>query len=262
MERLEVSSLSYRYPGGAHNALSSICLSIGKGEFISLLGPNGSGKSTLALILAGLKKESGGRINLSEDERRRKVRIVFQNPDNQIIGETVEEDVAFGPENLNLTQNEIRERVDEALKSVGLYEKRHLPPSSLSGGERQKEAVASALALRPDILVLDEASSMLDKKSSQNILKILRKECREHKKSVVYITHHTDETILSDRIYILNKGRIIKSGTPEETLQYDILTQNNLSVPYPVEVAWKLGLGKSLTLSDLKEKIIERIKHD
>ncbi len=262
MERLEVSSLSYRYPGGAHDALCNISLSIGKGEFISLLGPNGSGKSTLALILAGLRKESGGRINLSQDERRREVRIVFQNPDNQIIGETVEEDVAFGPENLSLSQREIRERVDEALKRVGLYDKRELTPSSLSGGERQKEAIASALALRPDILVLDEASSMLDKKSTENILEILRNECREHKRSVLYITHHTNETILSDRIYILNNGRIIKSGTPEETLNYETLHLNNLSVPYPAEVAWKLGLGNVLTLSTLKEKILERIKHD
>lgn len=260
MALIEVSSLSYKYPSSSHNALDNISLSVDKGEFISLIGANGSGKSTLALILAGLKKESGGMVNLTPGERREKVRIVFQNPDNQIIGETVEEDVAFGPENLNLNQREIRERVDDALSRVGLYEKRHHSPSSLSGGERQKEAVASALALRPDVLVLDEASSMLDRRSAENILEILRKECREHRMSVVYITHHTDETILSDRIYILNNGRITKSGKPEEVLQYETLTQNNLSLTYPVEVAWRLRLGNPLTLSQLETTILERLK--
>ena len=261
MALIEVSSLSYQYPGRENKALDNISLSIDKGEFISLLGPNGSGKSTLALILAGLKKESGGKVSLREEERRRKVRIVFQNPDNQIIGETVEEDVAFGPENLNLPTSEIRERVDDALKRVGLYEKRHFNPQNLSGGEKQKQAIASALALRPDVLVLDEASSMLDKSSAEKVLEILRKECREYKRSVVYITHHTEQTIFSDRIYILDNGRIIESGKPEEVLTYCNLTQNNLSVPYSIEVGWKLGLGNALTISELENRILKRLNH-
>lgn len=261
MALIEVSSLSYQYPGRENKALSDISLSIKEGEFISVLGPNGSGKSTLALILAGLKKESGGKVSLTPEERRKKVRIVFQNPDNQIIGETVEEDVAFGPENLNLPQNEIRERVDDALKRVGLYEKRHLSPHNLSGGEKQKEAIASAMALHPEILVLDEASSMLDSKSAENILEFLLNECREKKTAVIYITHHTEETIFSDRIYILNNGTIIKSGKPEEVLTYDNLTQNNLTVPYSVGVAWRLGLENSLTLRELEKKILERLEH-
>ncbi len=260
MSLLEVRGLSYRYSGSLSNALNNIYLSVGEGEFVSLLGPNGSGKSTLALILAGLRDESGGSINLTFEERRSLCGIVFQNPDNQIVGETVEEDVAFGPENLNLTQSEIRKRVDNSLHIVSLYEKRYDSPSSLSGGEKQRLAVASALALRPHVLILDEATSMLDRKNSEKILEILKSECREHGLSVIYITHHTYETVFSDRIYILNDGQIVKNGSPSDVLKYEILKENNLPVPYPVEVSHGLGLENALTLTELEKMILERVK--
>lgn len=262
MSLIEVRELSFRYPGRIDETLNKVSLSLDRGKFVSLLGPNGSGKSTLALILAGLKEESGGSISLSREERRTLFRIVFQNPDNQIIGETVEEDVAFGPENLNLPTCEIRERVDEALQAVSLYEKRYDSPNSLSGGEKQRLAVASALALKPQVLILDEATSMLDRKSSLSLVDLLGRECREHGLSVLFITHHTHEALNSDNIYIINNGNIVISGKPQDVLKYDILDANSLPIPYSIEVSHALGLGDALTLTELKDKILRRVRND
>lgn len=262
MSLIEVRELSFRYPGRIDETLNKVSLSLDRGKFVSLLGPNGSGKSTLALILAGLKEESGGSISLSREERRTLCRIVFQNPDNQIIGETVEEDVAFGPENLNLPTCEIRERVDEALQAVSLYEKRYDSPNSLSGGEKQRLAVASALALKPQVLILDEATSMLDRKSSLSLVDLLGRECREHGLSVLFITHHTHEALNSDNIYIINNGNIVISGKPQDVLKYDILDANSLPIPYSIEVSHALGLGDALTLTELKDKILRRVRND
>lgn len=260
MALLEVDGLSYMYPGSIDFALRDISLYVEKGEFVSVIGPNGSGKSTLALILSGLVEEKEGSIHPIRGERRKLSRIVFQNPDNQIVGETVEEDVAFGPENMNLESGVIRTLVDNALSSVGLYDKRYLSPDALSGGEKQRLAVASALALEPEVLILDEASSMLDNTSSERILSILKRKCIEDGLSVIYITHHTHETVFSDRIYVMNCGRIVKSGTPRETLTYDILSSNNLPVPYPVLVSHKLGLGETLTLDELNSAVMRRLE--
>ena len=260
MALLDAINITYRYPGGTETVLGGVSLEVGKGEFVSLLGRNGSGKSTLALILSGLLEEDGGECSLSREERRSICRIVFQNPDNQIVGETVEEDTAFGPENLSLPSSEIRERTDEALRSVGLYEKRYDSPYSLSGGEKQRLSIAGALALKPQILILDEASSMLDRASIDSILTLIRRECRENGLSVLYITHHTEEAVSSDRVYILDKGKIVENGKPEEVLTYDTLTRYSLPVPYALSLSHAVGLGDCLTLEDAVKKIKERMK--
>ncbi len=262
MALLNARDITFRYPGGTENVLDGVSLEVEKGEFVSLLGPNGSGKSTLALILSGLLAETGGECSLTRKERRSVCRIVFQNPDNQIVGETVEEDTAFGPENLSLPPSEIRERTDEALRSAGLYEKRFLSPYSLSGGEKQRLAIAGALALRPRLLILDEASSMLDRASIESVLTIIRRNCRENGLGVIYITHHTDEAVLSDRVLILDKGKIAADGKPENVLAYDILRRFSLPVPYALQLSHSLKIGDCLTLEDVEKKIRERVSDD
>lgn len=258
MASLSVNGLSYRYPGGKGNVLFDVSLNVEKGEFVSLLGPNGSGKSTLALILSGLLEEDGGECLLTREERRSLCRIVFQNPDNQIVGETVEEDTAFGVENLSLPSPEIRRRVDEALDAVSLSEKKNESPSSLSGGEKQRLAIAGALALKPDFLILDEASSMLDRFSISTILTLIKKECSSGKLGVLYITHHTRETVLSDRIYIMKEGRTVKEGKPENVLTYDTLVENGLPVPYALSLSHEIGTGECLTIEKVEEEILRR----
>lgn len=259
MASLSVKGLTFRYPGGKKNVLEDVSLNVSKGQFVSLLGPNGSGKSTLALILSGLLPECGGECTLTEEERRSLCRIVFQNPDNQIVGETVEEDTAFGPENLSLPPSEIRRRVDEALEAVSLLGKKDMSPSSLSGGEKQRLAIAGALALRPEFLILDEASSMLDRFSISSILSLIRKECASGNLGVLYITHHTEEAVLSDRVYIMKDGRTVKEGKPEDTLTYDTLVENGLPVPYALSLSHELGTGECLTLEGVVEEIMRRV---
>lgn len=260
MAHLSVKDLTYSYPRSTSSVLSGVTLTLEKGEFVSLLGPNGSGKSTLSLILSGLLEETGGKCSLTLKERRRLCRIVFQNPDNQIVGETVEEDTAFGAENLCLPPLEIRRRVDEALDAVGLGEYKDRSPSSLSGGEKQRLAIAGALALKPDFLILDEASSMLDRASISSILSLLRRECSTENIGVLYITHHTEETVLSDRVYIMKDGRIKEEGKPEHVLRYDILRRNNLPLFYALRLSHDLDVGPSLTLESLKDEIVRRIR--
>ena len=261
MAILDVKNLSFSYPGSKKSVLESVSLHVEKGEFISILGENGSGKSTLSLILSGLLEETGGKINFTREERREKCRVVFQNPDNQIIGETVEEDVAFGAENLNLERMEIEKRVSEALMSVNLLSKRDTSPYALSGGEKEREAIASVLVLHPEILILDEVTSMLDKKNRDSILSLLRKEKEKSGLSIIHITHHTEEAVFSDRVYILSEGKIKKEGSPRTVLTYPILSSFSLSIPYAVEASYKLQLEPCLTIMELKEKIEEEVRN-
>ena len=255
--RLETENLSFSY--GGKPVLQDVSVSVESGSFTALLGPNGSGKSTLALILAGLLKEDAGSVSLTQAERRSLCRIVFQNPDNQIIGESVEEDTAFGPENLSLPPEEIRMRVDEALSACALIDRKKDSPRSLSGGERQRLALASVLALRPEFLILDEASSMLDRRSIDDILAIIRRECSERGLGVLYITHHTEEVVEADRVYILSGGRITSSGTPEEVLTYDNLTFSSLSLPYALSLSHSLGLEECLTLDKIASAVVRKV---
>ncbi|MBU7007433.1 energy-coupling factor transporter ATPase [Phosphitispora fastidiosa] len=209
---------------GSH-VLSEISLDINKGEFLALVGPNGCGKSTLIRLINGLLLPSMGSVSvdgLDTDKRdhlsaiRRKIGMVFQNPDTQLFASVVEEDVAFGCENLCLPRTEIRERVDWALEQVGMEEYRNYPPHRLSGGQKQKVAIAGVLAMRPECIVLDEPTSMLDPGSKQEVLSAVRDLNTRHNITVIYVTHDMSETIYSSRIMAMARGKIVFEGNPEQ----------------------------------------------
>jgi len=222
------SGLSYQYPGSDTPALWNVNLTVHRGEWISLVGSNGSGKSTLAKMMNALLIPTQGHSyvcgydsRLPENHRaiREQVAMVFQNPENQIVAVTVEEDVAFGPENLGLPEEALRERVSWAIGAAGLEGLEKQPAYGLSGGQKQRLAVAGALALRPLCLVLDEATSMVDPQGRKELMEIFRKLHREEKMAVVNITHRLEEIWDSERILVLEKGRIVWEGTPLEFLR-------------------------------------------
>jgi len=216
---IQVSNLSFRYPGNNVLALKDINLNIAGNEFVAIMGRNGSGKSTLARLLNGLLLPEKGSImvdglNTAEPKHnraiKRKVGLVMSVPDNQIIAGTVEEDVAFGPENLGLPAAEIRSRVDDALALVGMQDYRDYPPDMLSGGQKQRVCIAGLLAMRPDYMILDEPVAMLDPWEQVEIIKILRKLHEELNLSIVLITHNMAEAVIADRIVVLREGQIVR----------------------------------------------------
>ena len=225
--------------------LSGVSLRVEAGSFISVIGPNGSGKSTLAKLLNGLYIPSSGIVEvdgLSTREKknipqiRRKVALLFQNPDNQIVGDTVEEDTAFGPENLGLDRDEITKRVEESLSKVGLLEKRKMSPNTLSGGEKARLGIAGVLALNPEVLVLDEATAMLDPEGRKEVMAILQDLWKYQGKTIILITHHPEETICGERIIVLDKGEIKLDGSVEEVYRKsEKLKELGLELPPYVE---------------------------
>lgn len=260
---IEFRNVSFSYLSPERiDVLKDINLKIKKGEFVSIIGRNGSGKSTLARLISVLLLPSHGEVfvdgmNTKLEENlfkiRRRVGMVFQNPDNQIVSQVVEEDVAFGLENLNFPEDEIRERVDRVLEEVGLYEFKNFPPHFLSGGQKQKLAIAGVLVMEPDYLILDEPTSLLDPRGRREVINLILK---LHKKgiTIVLITHRMEEASLSQRVIVLNEGRIEMNGSPQNIFkQVDRLRSKNLSVPpltylsyllrkegYPLEVKlWK-----------------------
>ena len=264
---IEIKNLKFKYHQDQPSyILDDVSFHVKRGEWLSIVGHNGSGKSTTARLIDGLLVAESGQIivdgqELTEDnvwDIRDKIGMVFQNPDNQIIGETVEEDVAFGPENLTLGQNEIRERVDRALKECRLYDKRGCNPLNLSGGEKQRLALSSILALEPECIIFDEASSMLDENDRKSILSLAIKEAKENGRTVIYITHHTDEILASDRVLIFDGGKIIKDGNVKETLTYSLLKEHNLPLPYYLDLSHRLKLKECLTQDELVEEIVKR----
>lgn len=230
--------------------LDGISLDIPSGQFVAILGANGSGKSTLAKHLNVLLLPDEGTVWIdgkkTEDraalwEIREKVGMVFQNPDNQIIGTSVEEDVAFGPENKNLEPNEIQKRVTTSLKEVGLLEKRKASPFRLSGGQKQRVAIAGVLAGLPKCIVLDEPTAMLDPKSRKEVLQVVHELNKQKGITVILITHHTDEVVDADQIIVMDKGHIIKKGTPTEIFQdLELLRSVKMDVPQVTELAQRL----------------------
>ncbi|HHV51671.1 MAG TPA: energy-coupling factor transporter ATPase [Clostridiales bacterium] len=230
--------------------LDSIDLEIKKGEFVAVLGHNGSGKSTLAKHFNAMLLPSGGRVlvggrNTADEneiyEIRRMVGMVLQNPDNQIVSTIVEEDVAFGPENLGVEPGEIRRRVDEALKTVGMYDYRLHAPHKLSGGQKQRVAIAGILAMRPECIVLDEPTAMLDPKGRKEVLDTISRLNREQGITIVLITHYMDEAAAADRVVVMESGRILLDGTPREVFSHvDKLRQVGLDVPQPTELCYEL----------------------
>ncbi len=232
------------------SVLDEISLSIERGSFTAVLGHNGSGKSTMAKLLNGLNKPSSGTVTVNgmdtADEKhefdvRKTVGLVFQNPDNQIVASIVEEDVAFGPENLGVEPKEIRERVDEALKSVGMYEYRTHAPFKLSGGQKQRIAIAGILAMQPECIVLDEPTAMLDPRGRSEVIETVQRLNRENGMTIVLITHYMDEAALADRVVVMDEGKVILDGTPMEVFSHVTeLKSVGLDVPQPTELVTQL----------------------
>ena len=250
---IEIKNVTYTYTEDEilHTAVKDISLNIERGSFTVILGHNGSGKSTLAKMMNGLNKPTVGDvfvngINTKDEETELQVKktvgMVFQNPDNQLIASIVEEDVAFGPENLGISPAEIRERVDEALKSVGMYEFRESTPHRLSGGQKQRIAIAGIIAMKPECLVLDEPTAMLDPKGRAEIINTLLKLNRENGITVVLITHYMEEAENADRVIVMNDGEIIDDGTPKEIFKnVEKLKQVGLDVPQATELLYELS---------------------
>ncbi len=235
--------------GRAIPALRGIDLTIHRGEFVALVGPNGSGKSTLARHFNALLLPTAGEVWVdglsTSDPRhvqaiRQRVGMVFQNPDNQIVAGTVEEDVAFGPENMGIPPAEIRWRVDEALEVVGMTDYRHHPPHMLSGGQKQRVAIAGALATRPHCIVLDEPTSMLDAEGRRQVLQTIRRLNAELGLTIILITQSMDEAALARRVLVMDGGRIVRDGPPEEVLEAPEVEGLGLGRPFATEVARRL----------------------
>ena len=245
--------------------LNGVNLEIEEGSFVAVLGHNGSGKSTLAKHMNAILLPSGGAvyvsgINTTDEERlldvRRTVGMVFQNPDNQIVANVVEEDVAFAPENLGVPPAEIRKRVDDALKAVDMYEFREHAPHLLSGGQKQRVAIAGVIAMAPRCIVLDEPTAMLDPVGRKEVMATVKKLNRDSGVTVVLITHHMDEAAMADRLVVMAAGRVVADGTPKEVFaDVEGLKAVGLTVPETVELCWQLRQdGLDLPLDALSDE--------
>ena len=247
---IRIEDLHFTYPGDSEETLRGIDLEIAAGSFVAVLGHNGSGKSTLAKLLNAILLPTSGHVyvagvDTADEERLLEVRgtvgLVFQNPDNQIVANVVEDDVAFAPENLGVESAEIRRRVDDALKTVGMYEYRLHAPHLLSGGQKQRVAIAGALAMHPRVLVLDEPTAMLDPVGRREVISTVTSLCRERGMTVVLITHHMSECVQADRLIALSDGRVIADGTPREVFaQIALLRREGLTAPATVRLLYTL----------------------
>lgn len=278
MENLiSAENLAFCYPGvdGAPDVpvFENLNLSIQEGSFVAILGTNGCGKSTLAKHFNAILLPTGGKmyvcgIDTSQIERlmavRRNVGMVFQNPDNQIVANVVEEDVAFGPENLGIASPEIRRRVDMALKQVGMYEYREHAPHLLSGGQKQRIAIAGVIAMEPKCIVLDEPTAMLDPQGRKDVIDTVKKLNKDKGITVILITHHMDEAAQADRVVVLNKGTVAADGTPREVFsQVKLLHGIGLAAPQGVELCWALNQqGYQLPLTTLEPEECAQALYD
>lgn len=244
---IEISNLSYVYSGDdSVSVLKDFNINIRRGSFTVILGHNGSGKSTLAKLMNGLFKPTSGEVRVDgmltddpewEIEIKRRVGLVFQNPDNQIISSVVEEDVAFGPENLGYCPEDIRKRVDEALKTVNVYEYRKSAPHNLSGGQKQRVAIAGILSMTPECIVLDEPTAMLDPQGRREVMEALIELNKNKNITIVLITHFMEEAQYADRVVVMNDGKISGDDTPEEIFsRLELLREAGLSIPQTTEL--------------------------
>ena len=244
---LSFENVKFWYPEAENAAVNGVTFSVKKGEFVSVIGHNGSGKSTLARLICGLLQADEGNItvwgmNLADQknlfEVRRHTGIVFQNPDNQMVASIVEDDVAFGPENLGIEREEIGRRIDWALNAVGMSEYRHSTPTRLSGGQKQRIAVAGVLAIRPDILILDESTAMLDPQGRREVIEVVRRLNKEEGMTILLITHFMEEALLADRTIVMNRGEIVMQGAPQEIFENgEALLTYNLCLPEITRIA-------------------------
>ena len=277
---LSVEHLAYRYPGVEEKpdvvVFEDLNLTVEEGSFVAVLGSNGCGKSTLAKHFNSILLPSGGKVyvcglDTADEEKlisiRRRVGMVFQNPDNQIVANVVEEDVAFGPENLGVASPMIRKRVDEALQQVGMFEYRKHAPHLLSGGQKQRVAIAGVIAMEPKCIILDEPTAMLDPRGRQEVMETILRLNKEKGITVVLITHHMDEAAQAQRVIVLHKGKVTADGTPAEVFsQVEKLHEIGLAAPETVELCWELNKqGFDLPLGQLSPEqcaktIFENIK--
>ena len=268
---VKIENLSFIYPGAEENpvkALDNVNIDIKRGEFVAILGHNGSGKSTLAKLMNGILLPTEGNILINgintrdEDDIwniRQTAGMVFQNPDNQLVATIVEEDVAFGPENQGIPPLEIRERVDNALKTVGMYEYRKSAPHALSGGQKQRIAIAGILAMNPDCIIFDEPTAMLDPAGRKEVMNTVMKLNKEEKRTIIHITHYMDEVVNADRIIIMEKGKVAVEGTPREIFsQVEEVRRIGLDVPQVTELAYllkKSGMDINTEVLEIEELV-------
>ena len=274
---ISAENLAFQYPGveGAPDVtvFENLNLTIEEGSFTAILGINGCGKSTLAKLFNAILVPSSGKMKVcgldtSDPDLlmkvRRNVGMVFQNPDNQIVANVVEEDVAFGPENLGIAGPEIRRRVDQALKQVGMYQYREHAPHLLSGGQKQRIAIAGVIAMEPRCIVLDEPTAMLDPKGRKDVIDTVKKLNKEKGITVILITHHMDEAAQAGRVVVLNKGKIAADGSPREVFsQVKLLHDIGLAAPEGVELCWALNQkGFQLPLTALEPEECAQVLYD
>ncbi|MEG1509681.1 MAG: energy-coupling factor transporter ATPase [Clostridia bacterium] len=264
MEVIKLSNVSYTYKqaeGEDILALKNISLTINEGEFIAVIGHNGSGKSTFARVLNGLRLPTAGDVWVYEKntkdkkeiyEIRKNVGMVFQNPDNQMIATIVEDDIAFGPENLGLPREEIIKRVDYALKTVGMEEFRHATPFKMSGGQKQRIAIAGVLAIMPKVIVFDESTAMLDPQGRTEVMRVAKELNKKYNITIIHITHFMDEVLQADRVLVMNEGEIVADDTPTNIFaQTEMIKKINLSIPFVTDIA--------LTLKELGINVADNI---
>ena len=276
MSIIKFENVHYTYPGDQLESLCGVSLEIQEGSFVAVLGHNGSGKSTLAKHMNAILVPTEGKVTVcgidsADEERliqlRRNVGMVFQNPDNQIVANVVEDDVAFAPENLGVEPAEIRRRVDEALKQVGMYEKRQHAPHLLSGGQKQRVAIAGVIAMEPKIIVLDEPTAMLDPIGREEVISTVTRLCREKGMTVVLITHHMDECVGADRLIVMSNGSVVADGLPAEVFaDIGLMEREGLTVPETTRLLYDLkqrGMDLPLTALDVDacaKEIVEKLR--
>lgn len=264
---IEVKNLKYKYnQEDEQYTLNDVSFHVKQGEWLSIIGHNGSGKSTTVRLIDGLLEAESGDIYIDGDaltvdnvwDKRRLIGMVFQNPDNQFVGATVEDDVAFGLENQGIPLEEMRSRVDEALELVGMTDFKTREPARLSGGQKQRVAIAGVVALRPKIIILDEATSMLDPEGRLDLIKIVREIKERHGMTVISITHDLDEVALSDRVIVMKNGQVESISTPNELFMREDLVDLDLDRPFTTELASSLRqTGLDLPLRYFTEEELE-----
>lgn len=260
---IEIEDLRFSYPEAETESIKGVSLNIEKGSFVAVLGHNGSGKSTLAKHLNAILLPTSGKVRIcgmdtADEDNLLKIRqtvgMVFQNPDNQIVANVVEDDVAFAPENLGVPSEEIRQRVDNALKTVDMYDFRLHAPHLLSGGQKQRVAIAGVIAMEPEVIVLDEPTAMLDPKGRREVIETVTELCRKKGITIVLITHHMSECIGADRVIVMSNGLVAADGKPEEVFsEVGLMRGEGLTVPATVELMYELNKhGFDLPLTALK----------
>ena len=276
MEAVHFDNVKYSYrEDGAEYAVNGVTLSVEEGQFVAVLGMNGSGKSTLAKLINALLEPSSGKVTVfgmdtsdpkNTFEIRKSAGMVFQNPDNQTVASIVEDDVAFGPENIGVPRKEIGERIDFALRAVGMEAFRNATPSRLSGGQKQRIAIAGVLAIRPKIMILDESTAMLDPRGRREVMEVIKKLNREQGMTVLLITHFMEEALQADRAVVMHRGEVVMDGTPEEIFaRSEELETYNLTLPRAAYIckqlqAAGLPVANAFTAKELAEEICKSLQ--